>query len=1359
MTYSEKMKCFCSRRISCIFCLWLIAISVFAWQYRYFDVNDGLSSSNIIAITQDREGFLWIATEDGLNRFDGNSFTVYRNIPNDTSSLISNHVTKVWEDQKGRLWVATFSGLCLYNRTTDQFTQYDLSSYQGKSDIIQCYDLIEDQQGNIWVSISGSGVIQINPENNEIRSFNTLNSGICSDHINVIYGDRYGNIWLGSGREGLSIYNPANGTFRTCRYHPDDKHGISSNEISSICGDADGNVWVGTWVGGINIYSFSTQSFRLFEYKTSKITCLKDDSRQNIWIGMMGKGFDIYSLTEKKIIDPMIQSESVDLTSKVGTIYEDKQGNMWIGLYQKGIFMIPSGKGFFTNYMFNPFSKKATIGDGAVQPVLMDSSNELWLGVDGKGIYRMDSDDHVIAHYEYETDSKSVLFNNVVLNLFEDSQENIWLGTLFGGAIRYNRKKNQFDKKLPVDVSPHGLLNVQINDIKEDRDKKIWFATNGGGVNIYDPISETFEYIIRDESKNDPNQLIDNYCSAICIDHRNMYWIGTFRGLCVYDKTRNQFVHYSVKNKNLPNDIISYLKEDSKHNMWVGTQNGLACIDPSRTHIAMYSISDGLLNSTIQGVEEDDEGNIWIVTNNGLSMFHAEEQTFTNYTTSDGLYTNEFKKNAITKAPNGKFIIGSMRGFTSFHPSERKQILSEPLNLLFNNLYIFNELVDICTSSDGVLQETINYVDHVTFTDKQNNFSIEFAAIEFSSPERVTYEVMMEGFDQHWRIVKNRMATYTNLSPGTYTLHVRAWTNNKEKALERSLVIKVLPPFWETTGAKIGYLLLCLTIIYLIYRFIHERVVIKRQEQLMQTKLQFFTDVSHEIRTPLTLILSPLSKLISKNKDVTLTSTYNLMYKNGVRLQQLVNQVMDLRAVEFGKKKLYVEETNITVFVRELKNSFNNLAEEQNLSYTFSSAPEEIKGYIDTDIISKVLFNLISNAFKYTDKGAIVVSLQTDKEQLIMAVSDSGKGISPEQRELIFERFYMIRPPSSERRKSSGIGLHLTGKLVKLHHGTIQVESEEGQGSCFTVAIPFLKEDYAKEEFVENKSTFTDATALMQAENIGVKNENKPTKHKHSILIVEDNRDIKDLIVSEFKDRYQMLEASDGKEGLRIAIEKSPSLIISDVVMPEMDGIELCHKIRHNEQIRHTPFIMLTARNSVKQQIEGLEHGADAYITKPFNLDYLQAQIERLIAGKENLRKQMTPLEHIESSHPAHAVSHDDKFLKKLSDIINDHLEDTELSVDILCREIGLSRTHLNRKMRDLIGESPASYIRQLRLHKSTLLLKGRSLSVSEIAFKVGFSSPSYFSQAFRDYYGLTPKEFIHTEVKSASEKGAEADQ
>ncbi|MDR1525738.1 MAG: helix-turn-helix domain-containing protein [Tannerella sp.] len=1328
----------------CVIALW-ISFTVNAQQTRFYDVSNGLSSSYITSITQDKEGHIWIATEDGLNRFDGSRFVVYRNRFDDTTSLINNHIRTVYEDSKGRFWVATLTGLCLYDRTTDRFTPYKVLHFDGKREISQFYFLMEDRNGFIWACISGSGVVRIDADKNEYLYFNTLNSGICSDHINVIYEDRFGNIWFGSGQEGLSIYNPSNRTFRTFRYYPGDKNSISSNEISSICEDADGNVWVGTLTGGINIFSFAGQSFRTMDYRVYKISHLHRDSQNQIWIGTMGGGFDVFSTVEGKIRDLKIQSPTVDLSdTKVQTLFEDKQGNIWIGLFQKGVLMAPKEKNFFTNYHFDPYAGKPTIGEGAVQPVYMDSFHELWLGVDGKGVYRLDKEMNVIAHYGAGHESR--LFDHVALTVCEDSKRHLWFGTFLNGAVRYNRSTDRFDLQLTKGDPPYGLLRSHITDIREDPDGKLWFATNGGGVNIYHPDDRTFEYLVHDESKITENQLIDNFCNMICFGHDSLVWISTFRGLCSYDRKKKSFTSYTSKNKQLPNDIVSFLKEDSRGNLWAGTHNGLACIDRSREHIKIYDVKDGLPNGRIGGIEEDDDGNLWITTTNGLSVYHPESEKFTTYTTADGLYTNEFMRKAIFKTGEGLFIVGSMKGITTFNPSEKRSAPTEPINLLFTNLYIFNEQVTIGSPRE-VLKKTVNYSDQVTFTHRQNSFSVEFSAIEYHSPDKVHYEVMMEGFNRQWQTVKNRMVTYTNLGAGDYTLHVRAWINDREHACHRQLSIRTLPPFWATKWAELLYLILFISAGYLAYRYINDRVLIRRQEQLTQAKLQFFTDISHEIRTPLTLILSPLGKLIHKNTDATLMQTYDAMYKNGMRLLQLVNQILDLRSVEFGKKKLQVEETNITVFVRDLKNSFNDLAAEKDLAYTFLSEPGEITGYIDTDIVSKALFNLISNAFKYTKQGSVDVSLAVrEPERLVISIKDTGKGIPPDQQTRIFDRFYMLEPYSFGYAHSSGIGLNLTGKLIQLHHGEIHLESEEGKGSLFIINIPFRRAFYRPEEISVTHKTVAslEMQPVLLADRHFAKKKPKPNLHsRYTVLVVDDDDDIRRLIISECGETYRVLEAVNGREGLRLAIENGPDLIISDMMMPEMSGIEFCEKIRHNEKCAHIPFIMLTAYFSVEHQIKGLQHGADTYIAKPFDINFLQVTMARLIDSREKLKGKYSPAIPAEENRSVAQSPNSDKLMEKLNKVLQSRLSHPDLCVEVLCRELGMSRTHLNRKIKEMTGESPISYIRRLRLQKSALLLKERKLTVSEIAYAVGFSSPSYFCQAFRDYYGVTPKEYV----------------
>ena len=1331
--------------------VWFIFISGYAQQYKFYDVDNGLSSSRINSILQDSEGYIWVATEDGLNRFDGSHFVIYRNIPDDSTSLPNNYIKSICEDSKHRFWVTTMSGLCLYDKVTDRFSRYKILSQDKTKEFTQLFYLMVDHQGYVWISVSGNGVICIDADKEEYTYFNTVNSGICSDHINVIYEDRFGNIWLGSGRDGISIYNPNNKTFRTFRNYTENENGISSNAISSICEDNSGNVWIGTLTGGVNIYSFANQSFSIFNRPGSsnkdEIGSLLRDQSNNIWIGTMGNGFEIYSTTTQSMLDVSINAPYINFNeTKIQTLYEDHQGNIWIGCFQKGLFMIPKEKSLFTNYSFNPFAPEETIGNGAVQPILEDSQSDIWLGLDAGGVYRLDKYKKVRKHYKIG--SEDPIPGNIVLSLYEDKEQNIWLGTYLNGAVRYNRKKDLFDLSLKVGKPPYGLLSTHVADFKEDEKGDLWIITNGGGINIYNKESKTFRYITHNDLETGSNQLIDNWCNLMYIGQDSLYWIATYRGLCTFDKRQNKYVYYTVENGKLPNNIVLTLKQDKKGNMWVGTQDGLACIDSSHKKIRIFNIKEGLPNSIINGIDEDNNGNLWISTNYGLSMYDPEKNKFTNYTTADGLLTNEFNRNAFIKTSDNEFIAGTIKGFTCFTATDVKQEQTEPLNLIFSNLYIFNQQIKVENQPGSVLKKTLNHTRKLLFSYNQNSFSIEFSALEYAFPEKIHYEVTMQGFDKTWLPVQNKTVTYTNLSPATYTLMVRAWRNNKEKGLVKQLEIQVLPPIWATWWAKGTYFMILLILGYMAYRYTKERLHTKRQEQLIQDKLQFFTDISHEIRTPLTLILSPLSKLISQNKDVVLTQTYNTMYKNGIRLLQLVNQIMDLRALEFGKKRLHTEKTEIISFLQELKNSFNNLAEEKNLAYTFQTVPEVITGYIDPDIITKILFNLISNAFKYTEKGTVSVSVKVTADMLIITIEDTGKGISPDQQALIFERFYIINGKHTSV-NSSGIGLHLTRKLVELHHGAILLKSEPGKGSRFQITVPYQRKDFREDEINVSVDTIRTKPELGLSINTVIQEQKNPAKtvsNTHiSILIAEDNADIRNLLLTELGNDYHIMEAVNGKEALLLALEKKPTLIISDILMPEMNGIEFCEKIRNNEQTRDIPFIMVTARTSMEQQIEGLEHGADAYITKPFDIHYLQATIERLIASRENLRKKYTQLPTIHQTEVP-LPSQDDKLLNKLNEVIDKYLDNPELSVDILCKELGLSRTHLNRKMKDLTGESPASYIRQIRLQKSTRLLKSKSLTISEIAFTVGFSSPSYFSQAFRDYYGVTPKEFISSE-------------
>jgi ligand-binding sensor domain-containing protein/signal transduction histidine kinase/AraC-like DNA-binding protein len=1320
-----------------------------AQQYRFYNSNNGLSSARITSIYQDNGGFIWVATEDGLNRFDGNTFTVYRHIPDDSASLDNNYIRSMYEDSKHRFWVITLTGLFLYDQCTDRFIPYKVYSYDGTREFANFFYLTEDSEGYIWVSVSGNGVVRLDTGKGNNLYFNTMNSDICSNHINDIYEDRFGNIWFGSGQNGISIYNPSSQTFRTYQYQGNGQ--ISSNNISSICDDHDGNVWVGTFTGGINKYSFNDQSFSQFNYSpdgtVNEIGCLLKDRQDNIWIGKVGHGVDVYSTKEKKLLKKNISISTVDISrSKVQCLYEDRQGNIWMGLFEKGLVMISSEKTFLTAYRHNPYAISRTIKSGPVQPVFCDSHSELWVGVGGSNLYVFDRDRNIKKLY---TPKEHPLLKNIIC-IYEDKEENIWLGTYLSGAIRYNRKKDRFDMNLNNDHSPVSLLSNHIKAFVQDKNGKLWIATNGGGLNVYDPATGKMEYVVRYEANVNKNQLISNWCNTLLFDKDGLCWIATFHGLCTYDQQNNSFEYYTMNNGKVSNNIILSLLEDSKGNMWIGTNDGLTFIEYKTHNVKMFDTKDGLPNSVINGIEEDREGNLWMSTNKGIAMYDPQDRIFTTYSTADGLLTDEMNKSAFFKTQNDEFLIGSIEELITFFPENRKYGQAEPLDVVLTDLYIFNEIVHVESDNKAVLTKTINNTKEVRFSHMQNSFSLEFSALEYTYPEKIHYEVMMKGFDKTWQKTKNNRVTYTNLNPGNYQFVVRAWTTGKENALTKTLDIEIIPPLWATVWAKISYLIILLLLGYFIYMYISQRVRSKRNKQLSIAKLQFFSDISHEIRTPLTLILSPLEKLINNNREISLLQTYNTMYKNGTRLLQLVNQIIDIQALEYKKRKLAVSKINITVFTRDLKNSFNLLSEDKNLQYDFESVPEDIAGYVDTEILSAILFNLISNAFKYTASGTVSVKISISEENnslLFFTVSDTGKGIPEDQQKLIFDRFYMIEPTSNDINKtSSGIGLHLTRKLVDLHHGKMQLTSTEGKGSTFHVAIPYLKEAYKENEILSTKE-YTDNVPSKDkqvfTENISVIKKPYSAKNE-TILLVEDNSDIRRLLSSELSSRYNIIEAVNGKDGLLIAMEKNPDFIICDIMMPEMDGIELCTKIRNNKKTSSIPLIMLTAKSSLEQQIKGLKSGADAYITKPFNIEYLKVTISRLSSRHQSIKNQLT-----ENKEEVITIeSSDSKTLKKLNSLINDHIDNLDLGVEFLCKELGLSKTHLNRKVRELTGYSPASYIRQLRLNKASQLLKVEHLTIAEIAYMTGFSSPSYFSQTFRDYYGVTPKEY--SEVASA---------
>lgn len=1325
---------------------------------KFLGVSNMLSNSHVNSIYQDKKGFIWACTENGLNVFDGSGFKVYNHQSNDTTSLINNSVLTVLEDKEGRFWVGTVGGVQLFDRKTEKFSNFHFS-YPNVTDFTYISCIIEDSKGNIWMSTSRSGVICIKAKDGKPIYYMRTNSNICSNKINTICEDRFGNIWIGSQDNGISVLNVDNHMLVNYAHQSNDPNSISSDKIFSILETKDGNILVGSIDGGIDLFDYSTRIFSRNYIPGNMIFTMKADSRNNLWIGTDGEGLKCYNFTDKTISTYETELPSLDMRrAKVHGILEDQQGNIWVALYQKGILMISSQKKSFNNISFNPFYQNKSIGTECVLSILEDGKRDLWIGTDGDGIYRLNAAKEMVRHYTLKKDNAHI--NPVVLSIFEDSSGRIWIGTYLTGLFVYNKATDDFEKR-EIIVNGHSVKHI--NTISEDEDGNLWIGTNEDGVCIYSPGSRNVRYFLYDLMKT-KNQILSNSIHTITFGKDGCAWIGTSgAGLSCYNRKTNSFVDYSFNNKRLNNNNIYSVKQDMQGNIWVGTAQGLSVIDAKTDQISCYTEKDGLPSASINGLEVDKDGNLWISTCSGLSLFDVSKKTFTNYSISDGLINNEFRRGAHFCSPFGELFFGGISGVTYFYPF--KSTVHPLLNLAFTDLFIYNKKVK--ADESDVLSGAINYSESIRLEYDVKSFSIGFSAIEYNTPGDVIYQVKMEGFDNEWSVLPlgSRLATYTNLAPGKYTFKVKANLQGMTP-LERSLSVVIVPPLWLTWWAKLFYVCVAVIILYFAYWTALTKIRKKKEDmqkmnesQIMQSKLQFFTDISHEIRTPLTLILTPLEQLLKNAQEGGLRDTYKLIYQNGQRILHLVNQVMDMRKLDKGQMKLTTTLTDVGTFFRETASSFAYVAKERQIDFPLEMKEDLPQVWIDREKMEKVLFNVLSNAFKYTpDGGRIAITVAIAGTDLQVCIADSGSGIPLDRREAIFDRFYQIPDASNRNKMGTGIGLHLSRSLMNVHHGQIFVdESQEDEGATFVIRLPLGDSHLEISEKRENVSV-APANQSSSANNAYTEEHltfapSARSKFKYKVLVVEDDRDIREYIATVLGSDYRILLAEDGRKGLEITIQELPDCIVTDVMMPVMDGMEMCDKIKKNEKTSHIPVVMLTAKATIEQRIEGLQMGADSYIPKPFNVDHLKTRINKLIELRRVIKDKFEDKDGTKQDKPdGNIKSFDEKFLEKLEAIVKKQLADSDLSVETISEEIGVSRSQLQRKLKQLTNQNPSEYIKITRLKYAAQLLVTKKLTISEVTYAAGFSSLSHFSNSFKDYYGMSPTRYIEINTAQVDE-------
>lgn len=1333
-------------------CLWQTNALAQRQPSRFFSSDRELSNSLVNHIAQDRKGYIWITSEDGLNRYDGISFTTFRHKSGDSQSLRHNYVTQVFEDSRGNIWVATIKGIQLFDRSTDLFSDVRIikNSEQLSPHVTS---ILETSSGDILISTSGRGIFVYNRAKNIFDPHLELNSKTVNDFISRLFEDRDKNIWIASENNGLFCYNITTGTVG--RYFSPDQH--SHCDISSIAQDNDGIIYIGIISGGL--HRFDGNNFTAlfpdgpFAQLSIKSLMIRNDNR--LLVGTDGDGL--------KILDPSLQQlEPMDLITseldfrkaKVHALKQDRDGNLWIGVFQKGVFMLPNTSSNFKYYGYQPNSLYS-IGSGCVMSLMSDNESRLWVGTDNDGLYLLDTDGRVMKHYSQESGSVP----KAIMTLHQDPKGNIWIGSYFKGLAVLNRNKEGCIYLNDLLHSKYEGYSNKVRCITADGNDNIWIGTYGSGLfRIDSHTNEVKHWISTSESKSGtPTEIINNWINCIFNDANGLIWIGTYRGVSCFDPGTGRFIPNETLDTYLFGRVVFNIYQDKNGIYWFGTTEGLVRYDAKSSEAELLTTDNGLCGNSICAIEGDDDGNIWISTYSGLSKYNDKTRKSTNYYSYNGLQGNEFYAGSVCKAADGQIYFGGIQGITGFYP-DAIQPVERKLNIDLINFYIYGVKVNKGDLSSGheIMNKAVIEADTFVISYHDNAFAFEFSTFDFVGSERVVYDYHLEGFNKSWHgtpATINRV-DYTNLSPGTYRLTAQAHIDEVYSPA-KIITLIVMPAWYQTWWAVTIYILIVFLIGVLLFnyivskiRFRHELIRREHEEMIKEAKLQFFYNISHEIRTPLSLVINPLEKLISDKETQNKHREYLIIYKNAQRILRLINQMFDVRKIDQGKMEMRFTETPIVQFVTDIMGNFFELAKQKNIEFTIDQNVDNLKVWIDTNNFDKVIFNVLSNAFKFTpDGGSIKIDMAVDNSgnMLLITVTDSGIGIDASESENIFERFYQANNDQTRMGIGTGIGLHLSRSIVGLHGGKIYAQPSTGVGARFIIELPIGNSHIDPSHIVTNpEETITGPSPVMSPiSEVWSPITTPKSKSNIKVLVVDDEPDIREYLKEELGIHYKVIDCSNGKEAYEAILKEKPHIVVSDVMMPEIDGITLCRKLKSNVNINHIPVILLTARYTEEDKGVGLNCGADAYIEKPFSIEILKLTINNLIENRELLKVKFFGNSEMENQiKPINIKSSDEILLRKVVDLINERISDPDLNVEVLAAHVGMSRVHMHRKLKELTNQSARDFIRSIRLKQAAILLTKKKLGVAEAAYAVGYSNPSHFSNSFKDFFGMSPKEY-----------------
>ena len=1355
-------------------------------KYQFVNINKIASKIGVNTINQDQYGFIWMGTNaGGLNKFDGINSTSYKHVERDSTSLSNNGIHSAYRDHKDRLWFGTGDGLNLYNRAKDQFTRISLSELNNGKKNVAVRSLMGDGKGNLFVSTFEHGLFKIDMVTFKFEKVLCQNSNIYIPIIiHSLQRHSNGKIYAGTDK-GLKEFDAKTNTLKFSKFKTEDGVQIIKDPIQKLL-ISNNTLWAGTVSNGLlkieDIHTETNQIIQYFPVTEKPFLAMIELPDGTLMCGTENDGL-IHVNKDGSVIHHYLYNKTDTkgiLGNSIWSLFLDSSERIWVGYYNAGVAIYDKRHDKFKE-IENIYNNSNSLNVSSVTAILKDDSGDFWIGLDGGGIDVYNPELNTFTHINTsENKAFSGLTNDYIQSLFIDSKQNIWAGTWGSGVFVLKKGSKKFIN-YNIKTTRGDLRSNNIFGITEGLDGTMWFASWSKGLHAYNPDTNTFMHC--DSELFLENGIPDSFSKKVLVDKKGSLWLATLKkGVFKITKSKDGTVSVESMASRMTegqdnyanaNHILS-LCEGADGSIWIGTKGaGLCKYDANSDSFKWYSKQNGLEAININGVIEDSEGDIWLTTHSGVVKFDKDTDRFTSFTKDDGLLSNDFNTNAIFKDSQGNIYLGNYLGIDYFNPSNL--VVNNTLPSLYLTDFKLSNQSVIPNTEDAPLTSVIGETKSLTLNHDQSVFTIQYIGVNYTRPELNQYAYYLEGLEESWNYVGSRKsATYTNLEDGNYTFKVKAANSDGEWTEEPlSLSITVLPPWWKSKQAMLLYLILFLLALYYLQRMERIRLNKKQaitlqqnmrvQEQILnERKFQFFTNISHEFRTPLTLIMNPINDIMSDdslNLPLKIKEKHKIIHKNTDRLYRLINELLDFRKLELNKARVSARRLNLVDFVKNVLTYFKDEAITNDIDLNLDADFFDIAVWADEKMLEKIVFNVLSNAIKTTPKGGTInVGLQaSDTLQILplvdelnpikvieIIITDTGAGIAQEEVKRIFERFYQAENLNKGYYGGTGIGLEVVREFVNLHKGKIEVESEIGTGSTFKIMLPAGKAHFKTSEistkitesqFENEDFTSTDA-ALENQDSASERTSNQ----KHTLLIVEDNQELRRYLKNEIGEEYKVLTAENGIKGLEIAKESLPDIILTDVVMPGMNGFDFCKKIKTDISTSHIPLLMLTAKAKIDDRMEGIELGADAYMVKPFDMRLLRLRLSQLIISRQLIfNKYFSLITDIPQNVKTSSL--DKEFIEKVLNYINANIGNPELNVELLSSELNLSRSQFYRKIKALTNQTANEFLRNIRLQKAKQIIEKGNNNISEVCYEVGFSSPSYFTKCFKSYFGVLPTE------------------